>query len=210
MIQNLSQRSREDIEIFLIRRSYVSRLRILDAISRRRSTYRVDVQSKLFETFRRQCLRNKVNPFHVISVAFDQKQLGDFAPGPGQLYDRDLEPQYRETSEAWRTYLAAALVHRWRADRFTLDCLSESLGCGTEEATRQIGGGHAVGAVFNWAAHYTAGLQPPYGLRDLSIQEYCMSPAAYAKAAAAAGLQLPTGLVKYGQIVKEIGDDQSR
>lgn len=208
-MKQLSPSKRLAVELFLLRRSYVSKLRFLDAISSRRSTYCVNPDDPNFLRLLKTCRRYRLNPFHVIQVAFEQKQLGDFAPYPSQLYDPDLDVQYKEESTAWNSYLATTLSHRWRAYRTTLDCLADSLGCTVTEAAVHLGGDRSISDIFTWAIHSTFGVKPPFGLRDGSIQEYCLSPVAYAKAAGTVGLQLPLRLVRYGQIAKEIGNAQS-
>jgi hypothetical protein len=206
-VSSLSAAKKQEILLFLLRRSYVAELRTLDAISGRRSTYRPSAEDKSFKRMLDQCVRNKVNPFHVIRTAFGQRQLGDMAPTPSGVFDIDMLVQYAELSTAWDTVLMHQLQCAWRSYRIFTENLADTLGCEMDEAIGKAIDDGTVSDIFAYSFCYSRGIELPLGVRDEVLREYCLSPVAYARAASAIGMQLPPEVTKYGPIARQAGEN---
>lgn len=192
---------------FLVRRSYVAEHRNLDIMSGRSSWYQCRTDDQAFSVLVDKCLRVNCNPFHVVRVAFSIKQIGDYPPVPSKVFDSDMIKQYRELSEGWRTELPDRLLHEWQAAKFTVEEISETIGCTIKEAGQIAFEERRLPVMFCHALFDSYRIRLPSGTRDEALRNYCLSPSAHARAASSVGFMIPRRISKYGKIIQRIRAD---
>ena len=202
MKANRSSKTYRDAALFLIRRSYASEHRNLEAISGRSSWFRPRPDDWAYEKFLAKCERANCNPFHVIRVDFGTKQLADMPVVPSQLFDSARMKQYRQLSESWREELPERLLHSWAAAKFAVDELSITFDCTFPEAGQIAFENRRLPILFGHCLYSTYGMRLPLGSRDEALRNFCLAPEAHTKAASSVGLEIPQKIARYGKVLR--------
>ena len=158
-----------------------------------------------FSQFLNTCLRQSLNPFHVMRVEFNRLNIGDSPPSVKSLYNPGMRGDYRQLTIAWSEELPGRLRHEWIAVHFCVQELSETLDCPFQVAAKIALADGRLPIVLAHAIFHTFDQPIPKGSFGEALKTYAQSPAAHAKAAASIGLEIPRSLTKYGPVIKAVG-----
>lgn len=195
--------------ITLLRNSYMCEFRNHETLSQRTVLVNKIGRDSDYADLLKNCKSRGLNAFHVISVAFSLRQIGDASPTPTRLFDPAHSKEYVKFSELWTGEQLDRLITEWNAAKFTLEDFATSLGITLDQAALIAMDEGRIPVLFGLSVLDTEGAELPDGYVPEALRWFCISPAAYIRAESATGFSIPQEVRKYGEIARWVDASRS-